>query len=52
MGKIHGKGPRDVFVRSYPRWRNGKRHTVLSGRRSNRLTTSLRRSKDQLDFGF
>lgn len=48
----HGRGPKDVLVKRYNRWRRGKRHEVPQSRRSNRIVLSLRASKDQLTFGF
>jgi hypothetical protein len=48
----HGRGPKDVLVKRYPRWRDGKRHWVQQALRSNRSFLSLRKSKDQFDFGF
>jgi len=48
----HGRGPKDVLVKRYPRWRDGKRERVPTAPRSNRLSLSLRQSKDQLSFDF
>jgi hypothetical protein len=48
----HGKGPKDVLVRSYPRWKAGKREWVRSALRASWHRLSLRDSKDQLVFGF
>ncbi len=49
---IHGKGPKDVFVRRYPRWRNGQREWVRQAFRSSWHRLSLLESKSQLAFGF
>lgn len=48
----HGKGPKDVLVKRYVRWRKGKREDVQQALRSNRMVLSLRHSKDQLSFSF
>lgn len=48
----HGKGPKDVLVKRYPRWKDGKRKEVRSALRSIAPPLSLRKSKDQLVFGF
>lgn len=48
----HGKGPKDVLVKRYPRWRRGKREQVQSALRASWHRLSLRNSKDQLVFGF
>lgn len=52
MARPHGRGPKDVFVRKYGRWRFGRYEHVRDAHRaaSNRL--SLRQSPNQLDFGF
>jgi hypothetical protein len=48
----HGKGPKDVLVKSYPRWKAGKREWVRSALRASWHRLSLKDSKDQLIFGF
>lgn len=48
----HGKGPKDVLVKRYPRWKDGKRGEVRSALRSISPPLSQRKSKDQLVFGF
>jgi hypothetical protein len=48
----HDKGPKDVLVRSYPRWKAGKREWVRSAFRASWYRLSLGDSKDQLVFGF
>ena len=48
----HGDGPKDVFVRSYGRWRKGRYQRVHSALRGSRHRASLRLSRDQLSFGF
>jgi hypothetical protein len=48
----HGKGPKDVLVKSYPRWKAGKRERVSKALRASWHRLSLRDSKDQLVFGF
>lgn len=48
----HGKGPKDALVKSYPRWKAGKRERVRSALRASWHRLSLRVSKDQLAFGF
>lgn len=48
----HGKGPKDVLVKSYRRWKAGKREWVRQAHRSSWHPDSLRDSKDQLVFGF
>lgn len=48
----HGKGPKDVFVRSYGRWRRGRYERVCSAHRGSWHQVSLNPSPDQLDFGF
>jgi hypothetical protein len=52
MVTTHGKGPKDVFVKAYRRWKAGKREWVRYARRSSWHPDSLRDSPDQLDFGF
>ncbi|SFV19100.1 hypothetical protein SAMN05192541_14534 [Bradyrhizobium arachidis] len=47
-----GKGPKDVFVKRYSRWKAGKREQVRDAHRAAAYRLSLRRSKDQLVFGF
>ena len=46
----HGKGPKDVFVRSYGRWRYGRYERVGYARRGSQHRLSLRLSPDQLTF--
>jgi hypothetical protein len=48
----HGKGPKDVLVKAYPRWKAGKREWVRQAHRSSWHRLSLRDSEDQLVFGF
>jgi hypothetical protein len=48
----HGDGPKDVFVRSYGRWRKGRYQRVQSALRGSWHRISLRLSPDQLSFGF
>jgi hypothetical protein len=48
----HGKGPKDVLVKRYPRWKRGKREQVRSALRASWHRLKLRNSKDQLVFGF
>ena len=48
----HGKGPKDVLIKRYPRWKRGKREQVRSALRASWHPLSLRASKDQLAFGF
>lgn len=48
----HGKGPKDVLVRRYPRWKGGKRELVPTALRSVSPKLSHRKSSKQLDFGF
>ena len=48
----HGKGPKDVLVKRYPRWKDGKREEVRTALRSAAYPLSLWKSKDQLVFGF
>lgn len=48
----HGKGPKDVLVKRYVRWRKGKREDVQQALRSNRFVLSLRQSRDHLAFCF
>jgi hypothetical protein len=48
----HGKGPKDTFVRRYGRWRKGQYQSVRSALRGSWHKERLRRSPDQLDFGF
>ena len=48
----HGKGPKDVLVRTYARWRRGKRERVQTALRASWHRLSLRASKDQLVLGF
>ena len=52
MARTHGKGPKDVFVPSYGRWRDGRYHRVRDALRGHDHRMSLRPSPDQLDFGF
>ncbi len=52
MAKTHGRGPKDVFVRKYGRWRTGSYERVRDARRGHDGRMSLRKSPDQLDFGF
>lgn len=47
----HGKGPRDVLVSNYRRWRRGKLERVRRALRSANHKMALRRSKDQLSLG-
>jgi hypothetical protein len=48
----HGKGPKDVLVKSYPRWKAGKRERVRTALRASWHRLRLRASDDQLVFGF
>jgi hypothetical protein len=48
----HGKGPKDVLVKRYPRWKRGKREEVRTALRGSWHPLSLRTSKNQLAFGF
>jgi hypothetical protein len=48
----HGKAPKDVLVKRYPRWKRGKREEVRSAFRASWYPLSLRHSKDQSFFGF
>ena len=48
----HGKGPKDVFVRSYPRWVRGRRKRVSKAFRSASHKLGHRKSREQLSFGF
>lgn len=48
----HGKGPKDVLVRSYARWRRGKRQTVRMAHRAAWHRLRLRDSPDQFAFDF
>jgi hypothetical protein len=48
----HGKGPKDVLVRSYARWKAGKRERVSKALRASWHRLSLRASDGQLVFGF
>jgi hypothetical protein len=43
-----GRGPRDVLVRKYPRWRDGKRQTVKKALRGKDHALSVRASRLQL----
>lgn len=52
MATTHGKGPKDVFVRKYGRWRFGRYERVRDAHRGSRHQMSLHHSPDQLDFGF
>jgi hypothetical protein len=47
-----GKGPKDVFVRKYPRWVKGKRKRVGNHKRGADPIPALKPSELQLDFGF
>lgn len=47
-----GKGPKDVFVRKYPRWVKGERKRVGNHKRGADANPALRPSELQLDFGF
>lgn len=46
----HGKGPKDVFVRSYGRWRRGHYERVPSAPRASWHKLRLQSSPDQLAF--
>jgi hypothetical protein len=48
----YGKGPKDVLVKSYARWKAGKRERVSQAFRASWHRLSLRASDDQLVFGF
>jgi hypothetical protein len=48
----HGKGPKDVLVKAYPRWKKGNREWVRQALRASWHPLSLRDSKDQLVFEF
>lgn len=48
----HGKGPKDVLVKRYSRWKDGKREEVRTALRGSWHPLSLRKSKDQLVLGF
>jgi hypothetical protein len=48
----HGKGPKDVFVRSYRRWRKGRYQRVCDAHRGSWHRIRLRLSTEQLHFGF
>jgi hypothetical protein len=50
--QTHGKGPKDVLVRLYARWKRGKRELVPMALRSVSPKLSHRKSSKQLDFGF
>jgi hypothetical protein len=52
MARPHGRGPKDVFVRQYGRWREGRYERVRDAHRGHSHRMSLRHSPDQLDFGF
>ena len=47
----HGRGPKDVLVHKYRRWRRGKFERVAQALRSASHKMALRRSKDQLSLG-
>lgn len=49
---LHGKGPKDVLVRTYRRWRHGKMERVRQALRSASHKMALRWSEDQLVLGF
>ena len=48
----HGKAPKDVLVKSYARWKAGKRERVRKAFRASWHRLSLQASDDQLVFGF
>lgn len=48
----HGKGPKDVFVRPYGRWRKGRYERVRSAYRGSWHRMRLCLSPEQLHFGF
>jgi hypothetical protein len=48
----HGKEPKLVFVRRYPRWQKGKREYVDEFRRGHDHKLGHRKTNKQLDFGF
>lgn len=48
----HGKGPKLVLVRRYPRWKSGRRERVGESRRGHDHKLGYRRTPRQLDFGF
>jgi len=50
--RSHGKGPKDVLVRRYPRWKRGRRELVSMALRSISPKLSHRKSNKQMDFGF
>lgn len=52
MARIHGKGPKIVFVPAYGRWVDGEHRPVKGYLRGQSHPLSLRHSPDQLDFGF
>jgi hypothetical protein len=47
-----GKGPKDVFVGAYPRWKRGRRERVSQHTRGTSHKLGFRASPFQLDFGF
>lgn len=48
----HGKGPKDVLVRRYPRWKRGRRERVAQALRSASHKLSHRKTSKQLAFAF
>jgi len=48
----HGKGPKDLLVRKYRRWRRGRLEWVAQALRSISPKMSLRHSNEQLTFAF
>lgn len=51
MSNRHGRGPKDVFVPTYSRWKEVKREKVRDAHCSKWTRLSVRASKDQLDLG-
>lgn len=48
----HGKGPKHLLVRKYPRWQRGHRRRVGTHTRGASPKLSLRKAPEQLRFGF
>lgn len=46
--ETHGRGPKDIFVRGYPRWRHGKLEWVRAAHRSNDPPPALKPSPEQM----
>ncbi len=49
--ETHGRGPKDVWVRRYLRWRFGRLEWVCEARRSNNPQAPRGDLEDQLTFG-